>query len=126
MNTNQMNTGRGYWLAWFLMSIMGYGMGAVLGTAFASRLFPIETSGTANGITLGFVMGATGGYFQWVVLRERVAGAGLWALASALGTSARGAISDRQRSRAAALRGRSSGSVSSTSRSWSKPKAAPG
>jgi hypothetical protein len=30
-------------------------------------------------------MGATGGYFQWVVLRERIAGAGLWGLASALG-----------------------------------------
>ena len=30
-------------------------------------------------------MGAAGGYFQWVVLRERIAGAGLWGLASALG-----------------------------------------
>jgi hypothetical protein len=85
MNANQMNTGRGYWLAWFLASVMGYGMGAILGTAFASRLFPVDTFRAANGITLGIVMGATGGYFQWVVLRERIAGAGLWGLASALG-----------------------------------------
>jgi hypothetical protein len=85
MNANRMNTGRGYWLAWFLASIMGYGMGGILGTAFASRFFPMDTFYAANGIALGIVMGATGGYFQWVVLRERIAGAGLWGLASALG-----------------------------------------
>jgi hypothetical protein len=85
MNANQMNSGRGYWLAWFLASVMGYGMGGILGTAFASRFFPVGTFEAANGITLGIVMGATGGYFQWVVLRERIAGAGLWGLASALG-----------------------------------------
>ena len=85
MNANQMNTGRGYWLAWFLASVMGYGMGAVLGGSFAYRFFPTDTFDAANGITLGIVMGATGGYFQWVVLRERIAGAGLWGMAGALG-----------------------------------------
>jgi len=83
MDTNQMNTGRGYWLAWFLASVMGFGMGAILGVSIAWRFFP--TADAANGITLGTVMGVTGGYFQWVVLRERIAGAGLWGLASALG-----------------------------------------
>ena len=85
MNTDQMNTGRGYWLAWFLASAMGFGVGAVLGGSFAYRFFPTDTFDAANGITLGIVMGAAGGYFQWVVLRERIAGAGLWGLASALG-----------------------------------------
>ena len=85
MNANQMNTGRGYWLAWFLASVMGYGMGAIVGSGFASRFFPLDTYYAANGITLGIVTGATGGYFQWVVLRERIAEAGLWGLASALG-----------------------------------------
>ena len=85
MNANQMTTGRGYWLAWFLASVIGFGMGAVLGMSFAYRFFPTDTFDAANGITLGIVMGATGGYFQWVVLRERIAGAGLWGLASALG-----------------------------------------
>jgi hypothetical protein len=85
MNANQMNTGRGYWLAWLLASVLGYGMGGILGTAFSSSLFPVGRFEAANGITLGIVMGAAGGYFQWVVLRERIAGAGLWGVASALG-----------------------------------------
>ena len=93
MNANQMTTGRGYWLAWFLASVMGFGVGAVLGVSSAYRFFPPDTFDTAHGITLGIVMGATGGYFQWVVLRERVAGAGLWGLASAVGFgSAMGAL----------------------------------
>jgi len=85
MNANQMNTGRGYWLAWFLASVIGFGMGAVLGVSAAYRFFPPGTSDAANGITLGIVMGAIGGYVQWVALRERIAGAGLWGLTSALG-----------------------------------------
>jgi hypothetical protein len=85
MNANQMITGRGYWLAWFLASVMGFGIGAILGMDFAYRFFPTDTYDAANGITLGIVMGAAGGYFQWVVLRERIAGTGLWGLASALG-----------------------------------------
>jgi hypothetical protein len=93
MNANQMNTGRSYWLAWFLASVMGFGVGAVLGVSSAYRFFPPDTFDTAHGIALGIVMGATGGYFQWVALRERVAGAGLWGLASAVGLgSAIGAI----------------------------------
>ena len=84
MNTNQMNTDRGYWLAWFLASAMGYGMGALLGLYFAYGLFDRDPFDITMGVTLGTVMGATGGYFQWVVLRERIAGAGWWTLASAL------------------------------------------
>jgi len=85
MNANQMYTGRGYWLAWFLASVMGFGMGAILGVSFAYGLFDRDPFDATMGITLGIVMGATGGYMQWVVLRERIAGAGLWVLASALG-----------------------------------------
>jgi hypothetical protein len=85
MNANQMNTGRGYCLAWFLASSMGYGMGAILGVSFAYGIFSSDPFDVLMGVTLGTVMGATGGYFQWVALRERIAGAGLWGLASALG-----------------------------------------
>ena len=85
MNTNQNIVGRGYWLAWFLASLMGFGMGAILGVAFTYGLFNRDPFDIVMGTTLGTVMGATGGYFQWVVLRERIAGAGLWGLASALG-----------------------------------------
>ena len=85
MNTNQMNSGRGYWLAWFLASSMGYGIGALLGLYFAYGIFDRDPFDIIMGATLGTVMGVTGGYFQWVVLRERIAGAGLWCLAGALG-----------------------------------------
>ena len=85
MNANQMNIGRGYWLGWFLASAIGYGIGAVLGVSFAYRFFPTDTFDPANGITLGVVMGAIGGYVQWIALREQIAGAGLWGLASAIG-----------------------------------------
>jgi hypothetical protein len=84
MNANQITTGRGYWLAWFLASAMGYGMGALLGMSTAWRFFPAGDFG----LTFGKVMGATGGYFQWVVLRERVAETGRWALTGALGFAA--------------------------------------
>ena len=91
MNANQVNTGRSDWLAWFLASVIGYGLGAILGVSIAWRFFP--TGDATNGITLGVLMGLIGGYFQWVVLRERIAGAGLWGLTSALGLgSAMGAL----------------------------------
>lgn len=76
MNANQMNTGRGYWLAWFLASIVGFGFGAILAT------------GVSEAITFGIVLGATGGFMQWLVLRERVARSGWWVLASTLGFAA--------------------------------------
>ena len=85
MHANQISSGRGYWLAWFLASVIGFGMGAVLGVSAAYRFFPTETFDARNGITLGTVMGAIGGYVQWVALRERIVGTGLWGLASAIG-----------------------------------------
>jgi hypothetical protein len=85
MNTIQSKVDRGYWLAWFLASAIGYSLGAILGVSAAYRLFDRDPFDAVMGFTLGAMMGATGGYFQWVVLRERVAGAGLWWLASALG-----------------------------------------
>jgi hypothetical protein len=85
MNANQMNSGRGYWLAWFLASVMGFGMGAVLGTGFSYgplfRGMPESLLGTITGM----VMGGLGSYFQWVVLRERISGVGLWTVAGMLG-----------------------------------------
>ena len=85
MNANLISVGRGYWLAWFLASVLGYGMGAILGFSFIYNLSPKDTFDATRGIISGIVMGATGGYFQWVVLNERISGAGLWGLASALG-----------------------------------------
>ena len=85
MNTIQSKVDRGYWLAWFLASAIGYSLGAILGVSAAYRLFDRDPFDAVMGFTLGEMMGATGGYFQWFVLRERIVGAGLWWLASALG-----------------------------------------
>ena len=84
MKTEHTNVGWGFGLAWLLASSIGYGIGAFMGMSTAWRFLPAVDFG----ITTGTVMGITGGYFQWVVLRERIAGAGLWGLASALGLGA--------------------------------------
>ena len=76
---------RGLWLAWFLASLVGYALGMFLGASVAYSLFDRDTFDGTMGITLGIVMGTIGGFAQWVVLRERFAGAGWWILASALG-----------------------------------------
>jgi len=85
MNENQDSVGRGYWLAWFLASVLGYGMGAILGFSFIYNLSPTDTFDATRDILSGAVMGAAGGYFQWMVLTQRLGGTGLWGLASALG-----------------------------------------
>jgi hypothetical protein len=85
MNTNQKDVGWGFWLAWVLASIMGFGMGALLGMSVAYGLFDRDVFDATIGITAGIVMGATGSYVQWVVLREHIARAGWWVLAGALG-----------------------------------------
>ena len=85
MTTNHAGVGRGFWLAWVLASIMGFGMGALLGMYVAYGLFDRDGFDATIGVTSGIVLGATGGFMQWVVLREKVARAGWWVLASALG-----------------------------------------
>jgi hypothetical protein len=85
MNENQNSTGRGYWLGWFLASVLGYGLGAMLGFSLIYNLSPTDTFDATRDILSGTVMGVTGGYFQWMVLTQRLGGTGLWGLASALG-----------------------------------------
>lgn len=85
MNTERTNIGWGFWLAWVLASIMGFVMGAFLGMIIAYGLFDRDAFDATIGVTSGIVLGATAGCLQWVVLREKVARAGWWVLASALG-----------------------------------------
>jgi len=85
MNTERTNVGWGFWLAWVLVSVMGLVVGALLGMSVAYGLFDRDGVDATIGITGGIVMGATSGFLQWVVLREKVARAGWWVLASALG-----------------------------------------
>lgn len=85
MNTERTNVGWRFWLAWVLASIFGYVVGALLGMYVAYGFFDRDVFDATIGITAGIVMGATAGCLQWVVLREKVARAGAWILASTLG-----------------------------------------
>lgn len=88
VNTNQNRIGLRFWLAWLLASVMGYGVGMLLGAYVAYGFFNRDPFDVTMGATLGIVMGAAGGFAQWVVLRERISGAGWWILASAMGFAA--------------------------------------
>jgi len=83
MNANQKDVGRGFWLGWVLASAMGFGVGAIVGWIVISNLFG-ELFNPAAGLVFGALFGAAGGFLQWVVLRERIAKAGLWVIASSL------------------------------------------
>ena len=85
MNANQNDVGWRFWLAWVLASVMGFVVGALLGLYVAYGFFDRDVFDATIGIALGIVMGATAGCLQWVVLRQKVAQAGPWILASTLG-----------------------------------------
>ena len=85
MNTERTNVGWRFWLAWVLASLMGFVVGALLGMYVAYGLFDRDGYDATIGVTAGIVIGGTAGYLQWVVLREKVARAGPWVLASTLG-----------------------------------------
>jgi len=85
MNTNQNDVGNRYWLAWFLASLAGYFFGMLLGASIAYGLFQRDAFDSTMGLTLGIVMGAAGGFAQWLVLRKQIIGSGWWILASVLG-----------------------------------------
>jgi hypothetical protein len=92
--------GWGFWLQWVLASILGFAVGAAIYNAIVNPItssmtctlsssdslvdrltnFPciLPTLGTA-------LLGAVGGFMQWLVLRRRVAGVGWWVPASTLG-----------------------------------------
>ena len=92
--------GWGFWLQWVLASILGFAVGAAIYNAIVNPItssmtctlsssdslvdrltnFPcmLPTLGTA-------LLGAVGGFMQWLVLRRRVAGVGWWVPVSTLG-----------------------------------------
>jgi hypothetical protein len=91
------------WLQWVLASILGYGVGTTIGNALAN-LIPAMTctqsfsdsfidrltnipciQPSLSLILIVFILGLAGGFMQWLVLRHRIAGAGWWIPASALG-----------------------------------------
>ena len=89
MKTEHTNVGWGFWIAWVLASIVGFGMGSLIGMSVSYTLLPemgiTDEFGVAHLLMFGTMLGTTSGFLQWVVLREKVAQAGWWVLASAMG-----------------------------------------
>jgi hypothetical protein len=91
------------WLQWVLASIVGFGAGAAIGNALANSLPPMTCSQSSSDTLLErltnfpcslpslqlallvVVLGMVGGFMQWLVLRGRIAAAGWWVPANALG-----------------------------------------
>jgi hypothetical protein len=103
MQTGTAKIGWSIWLQWELASILGYGVGAIIGNAlanlipamtctqsfsdsFSDRLTNFPCIQPSLGLILIVViLGLAGGFMQWLVLRRRIGGAGWWVPASGLG-----------------------------------------
>jgi hypothetical protein len=103
VQTGNPKNGWSLWFQWVLASVLGYGVGTTVGNALAS-LIPQMTCSQSfadsfidrltnfaciqPSLSLLFIvvlLGLAGGFMQWLVLRRRIAGAGWWIPASALG-----------------------------------------
>lgn len=76
MNTNQKNIGIAFWLAWVLTSVLGFGMGAVLGIAALLGIRIPDSIGFP--ILFGAILGAIGAFAQWIVIRRQIQNVDLW------------------------------------------------
>ena len=75
--------GWGFWLWWVLASTVGWSVGGYLGSAAGWGLSRgIAVVGYGAGAAAG---GIAAGVLQWLVLRQQVARAGWWVLASTVG-----------------------------------------
>jgi hypothetical protein len=93
------NIGTGFWLQWVLASILGFAVGAAIYNAIVNSITSMTcTLSSSDSLvdrltnfpcilpTLGTALiGAVGGFMQWLVLRRQVAGVGWWVPASTLG-----------------------------------------
>ena len=96
MTVERKRIGWGFGLVWVFLSAVGWFMGFVMGLLVGFA--PIELIGqTPLGVGLAscvtaIVLGAVVGIFQWVILRERVPGAGRWVWASIAGFAVAGGV----------------------------------
>ncbi len=75
--------GCGMWFAWLFANILGTALGWAAGWQASFR-----APGILVTIALGAVLGLVQGFFQWLVLRSHLNGAGRWVLVTMLGWAA--------------------------------------
>ena len=103
VQTDNPKTGWDLWLQWVLASILGYGGGTTIGNALANLVPQMTCTQSFSDsfidrltnfaciepslslLLIVLILGLAGGFMQWLVLRRRIAGAGWWIPASALG-----------------------------------------
>ncbi len=96
MTVEHKRIGWGFGLMWVFLSAMGWYFGLFGG--FVAGIAPIELIGhtpLGEGLAVcvsAIVLGAVVGIAQWVVLRERVPGAGRWVWASIAGLAVAGGV----------------------------------
>ena len=96
MTVERNRFGWGFGLLWVFLSAIGWYIGFVMG--FLAGFAPIELIGhtpLGEGLAAcvsGILIGAVVGIFQWVILRERVPGAGRWVWASIVGLAVAGGV----------------------------------
>jgi|KBSSwiStaDraftv2_1062776.scaffolds.fasta_scaffold699368_1 hypothetical protein len=66
MNTNQKKVGIGFWLAWVLANILGFGVGAVLGIAMFLAIRVAESISLP--IVFAAIFSIVGGLAQWMII----------------------------------------------------------
>ena len=84
MTVERSQVGWVFWLQWVLASTVGMFVGFFLGVPLFARTYNIPGDWLAFS-PLGIGVGIGVGVLQWLVLRQRVSGAGWWVLASAAG-----------------------------------------
>lgn len=96
MTVERKRIGWGFGLPWVFFSAVGWPIGFMMG--FLAGFAPIELiahtplgEGLASCVH-AIVLGAVVGILQWVVLRERVPGAGRWVWASTAGLAVAGGV----------------------------------
>ena len=76
--------GWGFWLGWVVASAVGVPVGFIMGFFLGAFIaLPLGLEGWPTDLALGIGLGIGVGVSQWLVLRQRLTGAGWWVLASA-------------------------------------------
>jgi hypothetical protein len=74
-----------FWLAWTLVTLVGYGVGIIAILPFAISLAYASQLPFVIGLISGAVLGATTGIAQWLLLRRRTPVTASWVGASIVG-----------------------------------------
>jgi len=77
MDAEQPSVGWGFWWLWVLLTLLGLGVGFLVGFVLGHLVL--------GNVSVGIGIGAVVGLFQWLLLRKRIPHASWWILATVIG-----------------------------------------